>query len=229
MKKLVCIIVFLAALGNFSMTFAEEFELPQDQKTVATLMLIKQNWIAPEHGDGFFKEGITLWWHHQSNIGFGIDIDLTPKTNYQRYLAYINYNHDSDPWYPLVGVSTDSLGKDFIQTGLWYFKKHGQTEVFVDERIYWSVNGKSDTYSELFVEVIYPIVKDVKIGINACFDHWFSGSQHNWWMTGPIVYFDNLLGAGVTPYVRVAYESDVRAGQKNSNAIDVRIALKLAF
>lgn len=228
MKKITGITMLFAVIMLFAdMAFAEHRELPQDEKKIATLMLLKQNWIQPEHSDGFFCEGVTLYWHHKENIGLGMDIDLIPKTDYQRYRAYLTYN--SGPWYALAGISTDSGGKDYIQAGGWYFNKHGQTEVFVDQRVYMAVDGKSNTYSDLFVEIIHPVVGGVAVGINASYDHWFSSEQHNWWMAGPVVYLTDLLGEGWTPYFRVVYESDIKAGQQNSNAVDFRVALKITF
>jgi len=225
-KKAIHIMLFVAMMLFTSVVFAEQKELPQDEKKISTLMLLKQNWIQPEHGDGFFCEGVTLYWHHKANIGLGMDIDLIPKSDFQRYRAYLTYN--SGPWYALAGVSTDSVGKDYAQFGGWYVNKLGLWEIFLDQRLYAATDGKSTTYSDLYVEAIYPI-KDIKLGLNASYDHWFSSEQHDWWMAGPVVYFTDLLGKGWTPYFRVVYESDIKAGQKNSNAVDFRAALKIAF
>jgi hypothetical protein len=227
-KKIKYIAMLFAVMMLFaSVVSAEQKESSQDEKKISTLILLKQNWIQPEHSDGFFCEGVTLYWHHKANVGFGTDIDFTPKTDFQRYRAYLTYN--SGPWYVLAGVSTDSVGKDYAQFGAWYFNNHGLWEIFIDQRLYAATDGKSTTYSDLYVEALYPIAKDIKLGLNASYDHWFSGEQHDWWMAGPVVYFTDLLGKGWTPYFRVAYESDIKAGQKNSNATDFRAALKIMF
>lgn len=223
------ILIALISLLFCGTVSAEDANLPKDEKKISTLILLKQNWIKPEQeqDDGFFCEGITLYWHHKKNIGLGIDIDLIPKTDFQRYRAYFTYN--IGPWYALAGVSTDSVGRNYTQAGAWYFNKHGLTEVFVDQRLYVATDGNSDTYSDLFVEILHPIAEGITAGVNASYDHWFSSEQHNWWMAGPVVYFNDLLGKGWSPYVRVAYESDIKAGQENNNAIDFRVGLKITF
>jgi hypothetical protein len=228
-KKIICISIVILFCLMSGMAFAEDMELPQDHKTVSVLMLLKQNWIMPEHGDAFFSEGITLYGHHRSNIGLGMDIDLTPKADYHRYRAYLTYN--SGPWFALAGISTDSNGSEYAQAGFWYSKKHGLWEIFIDQRLYMATDGKSVTYSDLYVEAVYPVVKDVKLGLNACYDHGFAGKakKFDWWFVGPVVYFDNLLGNGLTPYFRIGYESNVLPGQKNKNAVDGRAALKITF
>jgi len=228
-KKTIHIMLFVVMILFASAVFAEQKEPPQDEKKISTLMLLKQNWIQPEHGDGFFCEGVTLYWHHKANIGLGMDIDLIPKSDYQRYRAYLTYNYG--PWYALAGVSTDSAGKDYAQFGAWYFKNHGLWEIFIDQRLYASTDGKSTTYSDLYAEAIYPIVKDVKAGLNGSYDHGFGSKEksYDWWFVGPVVYFDNLLGRGITPYFRLGYESNTVSGQKNNNAIDARAALKITF
>ena len=91
------------------------------------------------------------------------------------------------------------------------------------------LNGKSTTYSDLFIESVHPVSKGVNAGINACYDHWFGGKQHNWWLAGPIAYFPDLLGKGFTPYVRYAYEQDIVQGQRSTHANDFRIGLKVTF
>jgi len=225
MQKIWYVIIIAAAtLSLAAASFAEHQEIEPNPE-IASLIILKNDYVKPEHSKGFISETVSPYFQYHGWLGVGGDFTSQPgNKNYLEAKPYLTVN--SGPYYALLGYSTNSAGNDYVQAGAWYLNRFGKIAVFADVRNYFAVDGKSSDYLDAFGEATYDLSRKVAAGVNAEYMHWWKGAEHNLYFIGPVVYYK--LTKVTTIYGRVSREWNV-IGSANEPTNRFRLGLKFSY
>lgn len=216
MKRLfVVFVAVMVVISSLSLTWAG------DSDKASTYLDFRQEYKNPQGGAGETGQSIVAWWQYGS-IGGLFEGDITNKSHYVDFKPSLLYRKGS--FFFLGGFAADSLGSEFIQTGVWYLNTFGKLNVSLDARNYWSITGKDNGYTEEFLRVTHPIAGKIYGGIDMIFDHWWSGKSHSCYFVGPLVGYK--FTSTTSLYLRVSREWDVLGGDTRSTD---RLRLGLVF
>lgn len=193
----------------------------EDSDRVSTYLDFRQDYKNPQGGASETGQSIVVWLQYGS-IGGLFEGDVTNKSHYVDFKPSLLYRKGS--FYLLGGFAADSLGSEFIQTGVWYLNTFGKLCVFLDARNYWSITSQDNGYAENFLRLTHPIAGKFYGGIDMIFDHWWSGESHNCYFVGPLIGYE--ITKEISIYLRVSREWDILGG--NTNQTD-RAKLGLVF
>lgn len=196
---------------------------PSEEK-VSTLLILKNDLVAPQHGKSFFSQTITGYWHYKW-IGGGGDFTYAPRKEYLEIKPYVTVN--KGPFYALLGYSGNSLEQKYIQAGGWYLNTFGKLTVFVDVRNYFGVNKSSISYLEAWISAYYKLGERFYIGAENKVAHWWDPKKdHNQVMLGPLVGYNITKTTSV--YVRPSVTWDQIDGHTKRDFC-LRVGLKFVF
>jgi len=212
-RRISVLLIILAVVLNSSNLWA------QSSKVDGTIVY-KTNLISLDEGDSFAVHNIESYFSI-GKLGLGTDISIVPSDNYLQVKPYATWKVGNG--FDLVGgLATDSFGEDFADFGIWYFVQLGKVGLFADQRFFFGLNGKSQSFSDLFANVCYPLSEKFSLGVDLVYDHWW-GSGSNWLLVGPVLSWSAT--DSVTVFTRVARETDF----EGFGATDIRLGIKWEF
>lgn len=213
----VSIVIFLAAGSGF--VFAQE----TNPEKPSTFVDFRNDYMVSQNGSGQYVELLMVWWQYK-------ELGLVFEETYANKVHAICIK-PSALWkigkslYLLGGLSTDSSGSDFVQTGAWYINNFGKFNVLADMRNYWSITGQNNGYTDNLFRFGYLPSKNFSVGIDAVYDHWWNGPAHDWFLIGPRVGYKITDTIGI--YGRVSPEWDIR--ENNVAKMTMRYRAELTF
>ncbi len=195
----------------------------QGSEKVSTMIDLRNDFIVPEKGENLTGQSVNILWQSKWIGGF---LESDYKSKNHAFTIKSSLLFIKGPWYFLGGVSTNSQGSDFVQTGFWYVNNFGQLSVLLDMRNYWSITSKQNDYTDNLLRVMYPITDRASIGADLAYDRWWNVSSHNLYFIGPRLSYQ--LTKEISIYTRVSHEWDV-LGSKTEAVDRIRVGLTFAF
>lgn len=192
------------------------------QDKVSTFVDFRNDYIMPEKGDDQYVQAMAIWWQYKS-FGTIIETSYADKTHSSCLKPSLLWKVGKS-YYMLGGVSTDSNGSKFVQTGVWYINKLGKASVYIDLRNYWIITGRNNGYTDNLFRVMYPVGKGFSVGADLIYDHWWKESSHNWYFVGSRLSYK--INAKASVYARVSREWNVR---KSGSVTTDKLRLGLTF
>lgn len=190
---------------------------------VSTMIDIRNDLIVPEKGESQMAQSVNVLWRYKGFGGF-LETDYKSKSHTLTIKPSLLFRLGS--WHLLGGLSTNSQGADFAQTGAWFIDSFGNFKVLADLRNFWSISGRGNSYTDNLLRIMYPITSKFSIGADLAYDHWWNETNHNWYFVGPRISYQ--LTKGVSIYTRVSREWDA-LGDKTQTVDRIRLALAFAF
>jgi hypothetical protein len=202
MKKLVCIIITLAALlGSFAAVFAEEQKAPS---SLVMMAIPRIDFVMPQKGDStevyrFFGYGL-----YNNTFGLGADVASIPERDYSEVKPIATLN--SGPHFVVTGLKITTADKEnkYLQAGYWFFKSNAEYRLLVDIRNYFDIGGDKSSYLDSCVEYVKWFGK-IGVGPTATFDYWWH-KDRNLFDVGPIAYYALSKDPFIAPFVRYQHE-----------------------
>lgn len=181
---------------------------------------IRNDFIFPEKGDDMIGQSVNILFRYKSLGGY-LETDYKSKDHSLTLKPAILFCIGQ--WSLLGGMSTNSKGADFAQTGIWYANSLGKLNFLVDARNYWSITSQSNGYFEIFSRATYPVIEKVSAGVDLDFTHWW-GDGHNCYFIGPRISYQ--LTERISIYARVSREWNVLdAGTETTDRIRLGVAV----
>jgi hypothetical protein len=225
-KKYVYITILFAVTMLFaSIAFAEHIELqPTKDEKPGLLSYIKNDWVEPDHGKGFYISDTVIWVHYKE-VGLYLRTIDIPEKNSVRFSPAISYQV-SRKLYLVGGVSNSSNGDKWYQTGVWYVDQFadGKINVLLDARNYFRAGGNATDYMDDFLEITFKPSEKLTVGINAAWDHWWKSGK-DWYLVGPVAYYN--ITKNIAPFARVSREWS--PGNPADTATRYRLGLLFRF
>lgn len=192
-------------------------------ENVQSKLSLQTDLMYPENGDDFVAQKVIA--HFQKgDLGLGGETLVITKSDYLRFRPYITIK--TGPITPIVGLSTDSSGQDFINAGVWYAKKVGRISLFIDLRNYWGLNGASNGFTDNLLAVSVPLNDHAYVGVDLFYDYFWE-TDNQWYKIGiPIGY---KLTKDITIYLRPGFERLLPKGEEPSDTNSLRLGLNVNF
>ena len=176
-----------------------------------------------ENGESVIKQRISL--HLQKgDLGTGGEVLLIPENDYLRFSPYVTLSVGLVT--PVMGLSTDSSGKDHISAGIQYFGKLSEgIGLFVDLRNFWGLNSDSVDFIDNFAALLLALDDKIFTGLDLIYDHyWESGD--NWYLVGvPLGY---KLTKSTTIFVRPSFDRYL-SNDGHSDTYGFRVGANISF
>ena len=201
--------------------FAQE----TNSEKASTFVDFRNQYYASQNGSSQYAEALMVWWQYKA-LGLVFEESYANKAH-SICLKPSALLKVGNSLYLLGGLSTDSNGSDFIQTGAWYMNDFGKFNVLVDMRNYWSITSQSNGYTDNLFRLMFPVGKGFSGGIDLAYDHWWSGPSHDWFLIGPRLSYKITDVIGI--YGRVSPEWDIRENNTAKMTMQYRIGLNFKF
>ena len=187
---------------------------------VSTSISLKNDWVSPEGGKTYLKQGLSTYWNYEW-LGGGLDMTVKPEFDYFAIWPYLTLNQA--PFYLLGGVSTDSCGADYVYPGIWYVDTFGETNFFLGLKNYWSIGGEASAsdYLNSFLKITYPVSEKFFAGIDLEYIRWWEDSN-NWYFIGP------FIGRKITKAVSLIIRPS-RSWDESTKEDMVRLEMAISF
>lgn len=219
MKKLMLVVVVVFLMVSAALVSAQE----PVAKKVDVLIDLRNDFVASEKSSNKTIQAATVWVQGKL-VGGILEPEYCSKTHYEKIKGSLLLKQGS--WYFLAGATSDSLGNDFVQAGIWYVGKVGKANVLVDARNYWSTSGRDNGYTDNLLRVMYPIGKGFSVGMDFAYDHWWSSPSHDWYCVGPRISYK--VTENISVYARVSRDWNVVSGEAEKTD-KIRVGLSLTF
>ena len=225
MKKLVLLlttIMFGFVVGLVPALGAED-NSENKGKGSSTLITLKNDLVKPEEGESYHKQSVTIYCHNGNWFGGGLDVTVKSKYDYTEVKPYFTIN--KGPLYLLGGLSTNSTGSNYIQSGIWYINKFRKVNIFFSLKNYWNIAGESTDYLDCFLESEYPLSERFYAGLNLDYCHYWN-ENHQFFLIGPYVGYKIIDNVSV--YLRLSRGWNIVEDQSNRTD-NIRTGLEITF
>lgn len=215
MRKIILVVVaFLLLVVN----------MVSAQDKISTFIDFRNDYVMPENGDDQYVQAMAIWWQYKS-AGLIIEESYADKSHSSCLKSALSWKVGK-AWYLIGGVSVNSQGLKFVQTGVWYINKLGKASIYIDLRNYLSITDQKNGYTDNLFRIMYPIGKGFSVGTDLIYDHWWSGPSHSWYFIGPRLSYK--INVKTSIYARVSREWNVK--EASSVTTDkLRVGLTFSF
>lgn len=193
-------------------------------ESAVSKLSLQTDLMRPKEGDDFVAQKVIM--HVQKgDLGLGGETLIITKKDYLRFRPYVTLK--AGPVTPIMGLSTDSAGQDFVNAGLWYAKKVGaRVNLFVDLRNYWGLNGDSNGFTDNLLAVSVSLSDQAYVGVDLFYDHYWE-TDDDWYKIGiPVGY---KLTKDVTVFLRPGFERFLPQGGEHADTESLRLGLNVNF